>query len=140
MNIVVDTSVWSLVLRRRRDRVTGPWVDAFTTHVKAGDEIFITGVILQELLDGVRSTRDFDRLLAVMDPFPLLPTDRHTYVLAAQTSNTCRRKGVQAGSIDFLIAAACIQNGCPLLTADKDFGHIARHTELVVLPALSPGA
>ena len=136
MNIVVDTSVWSLVLRRRRDRVTGPWVDAFTAHVEARDEIFIKGVILQELLDGVRTTRDFERLLTVMDPFPLLPTDRHTYVLAAQTSNTCRRKGIQAGSIDFLIAAACIQNGCPLLTADKDFAHIARHTELVILPAL----
>ena len=139
MNIVVDTSVWSLVLRRRRPRAADPWVDAFRAHIEAGDEIFITGVILQELLDGVRTTGDFERLLALMDPFPLLPTDRHTYVLAAQTSNICRRKGVQAGSIDFLIAAACIQNGCPLLTADKDFARIARHTDLLILPPLGPG-
>lgn len=139
MNIVVDTSVWSLVLRRRRPRAADAFVDAFRAHVEAGDEIFITGVILQELLDGVRTTRDFDRLLAVLDPFPLVPVDRRTYVLAAQASNACRRKGVQAGSIDFLIAAACIQNGCPLLTADKDFVRIARHTDLLILPPLGPG-
>ena len=97
--------------------------------------MFLAGNILQELLDGLRSTKQFDRLLAILDPYPLLDLDRQTYVAAARLQSVCRSKGVNAGSIDFLIAAACCQHGFPLLTADKDFVRIAGHCDLVTVPA-----
>ena len=134
MNLVVDTSVWSLVLRRPRVDEDDPRVRAFRRHLELGDGIFLVGNILQELLDGLRSTKQFDRLLALLDPFPLLDLDRQTYVVAARIQSVCRSKGVNAGSIDFLIAAACCQHGFPLLTADKDFVRIAHHCNLVTLP------
>ena len=134
MNLVVDTSVWSLVLRRPRVDEADPFVCAFRAHIEAGDGIFLIGNILQELLDGVRAKKDFDRLLRLLEPFPLLPLEREAYVGAAELRQRCRSKGVQAGAIDCLIAAACMQHGFPLLTADRDFQYIAKHSELVVFP------
>ena len=133
MNLVVDTSVWSLVLRRPQVDEADPFVRAFRTHLEAGDGIFLVGNVLQELLDGVRAPKDFDRLLRVLDPFPLLPLEREAYVAAAELRQRCRAKGVQAGAVDCLIAAACMQHGFPLLTADRDFRHIAKHSDLVLL-------
>lgn len=97
--------------------------------------MFLIGNILQELLDGVRTLHDFERLLKILKPFPLLDLTRDTYIAASQLRNTCRLKGVQAGPIDFLIAAACIEHGFPLLTADRDFSYIANHSNLEVFPA-----
>jgi len=133
VNLVVDTSVWSLVLRRSRVDEDNPFVRAFRLHIQADDGIFLLGNILQELLDGLRSKKDFDRLLRLLDAFPLLSLERATYVAAAELRQLCRSRGVQLGPIDCLIAAACIQHGYPLLTADRDFLHIADHSELVVL-------
>ena len=135
MNLVVDTSVWSLVLRRPHVDEHDLHVRAFRRHVESGDGLFLIGNILQELLDGLRSPTQFDRLLVLLDPFPLLGIDRETYVAAARLRSFCRTKGVNAGPIDFLIAAACCQHGFPLLTADRDFVRIAAHCDLVTLPA-----
>lgn len=133
MNVLVDTSVWSLVLRRPQVDEQNPYVHAFRTHIDQEDGLFLTGNILQELLDGMKSQKDFQRLLNLLNPFPLIELHRETYVSAARLRNTCRSKGVQAGPIDFLIAAACIEQGLPLLTADQDFLHISRYSDLVVL-------
>lgn len=135
MNLVVDTSVWSVVLRRPQVNEDDPYVRAFRWHLESGDGLFLIGNILQELLDGLRSTKQFDRLLALLDPYPLLELDRETYAAAARLQSACRIKGVNAGPIDFLIAAACCQHGFPLLTADKDFSRIAKHCDLVTLLA-----
>lgn len=134
MNLVVDTSVWSLVLRRPHVNEDDPYVRAFRGHLESGDGLFLIGHILQELLDGLKSTKQFDRLLTLLEPYPLLDVDRQTYVAAARLRAVCRAKGVNAGPIDFLIAAACCQHGFPLLTADKDFLRIAGHCDLITLP------
>lgn len=109
------------------------FVRAFRRHVEAQDGILLIGDILQELLDGLRDRKDFDRLLRILEPFPLIPLDRDTYVAAAGIWQRCRSKGIRMGAIDCLVAAACILHGYPLLTADRDFLHLARHSELVVL-------
>ena len=133
VNIVVDTSVWSLVLRRRRIAESDSWVKTFRACVENGWYIFLIGSILQELLDGVRTTDDFNRLLKILTPFSLLPLERETFISAARIRNDCRRRGIQASGIDFLIAAACIKNSYTLLTADSDFLRIAKHTSLIVM-------
>lgn len=137
MNLVVDTSVWSLVLRRPRVNEAHPLVRTFRFHVESGDAIFLIGTILQELLDGVRSPEPCDRLLGLLEPFPLLDLYRETYVFAAKLRTRCRSKGLQSGPIDFLIAAACCGHGFPLLTADQDFSRIARHSDLTLLPSMN---
>ena len=134
MNLVVDTSVWSLVLRRDTVNERDPHVRAFRACVKAGHGLILLGPILQELLDGLRSARQFTSLLSVLEPIPMAPLDRNTFVLAARMRNECRDNGIQAGAVDFLIAAACVESGWPLLTADRDFQRIAARTKLVLVP------
>jgi predicted nucleic acid-binding protein len=136
VNLVVDTSVWSLILRRPKIEEDNPFVQAFCDHLTAEDGIFLIGNILQELLDGLRSPHQFQRLIHFLEPFPLLKLSRATYVEAARLRSHCRGKGIQGGPVDFLIAFACIEHGFPLLTADPDFLRIARHSESVVLPPL----
>lgn len=134
MNIIVDTSVWSLVLRRQRVDEQHGHVLTFRQCVEANWGLFLLGPILQELLDGMPSSQQFARLLKAMEPFELAPVGRQTYVLAAQMRNDCRKKGIQAGPTDFLIAAASVETGFPLLTADQDFQRISSCTELVLVP------
>jgi predicted nucleic acid-binding protein len=134
VNLVVDTSVWSLVLRRPRVDDSSIHVQAFRKHLESNNRLFLTGNILQELLDGLRSPKQFDQLVHLLEPFPLLELDRSTYIAAAKLRTMCRVKGVQASPVDFLIAAACTQHGYPLLTADQDFSRIAKHCDLMVLP------
>lgn len=133
MNLIVDTSVWSRVLRRRWVNELDLYVAAFRSYVKAGDGLHLVGPILQELLDGVKTEKDFGRLVELMRPFPLAPISRETFILASQLRNHCRKKGLQASPVDFFITAASIENGFPLLTADADFKGIAGHCELSLI-------
>ncbi|MDE0404641.1 MAG: PIN domain-containing protein [Nitrospira sp.] len=137
VNLVVDTSVWSLVLRRPQVQVDNPFVQAFRRHLTAEDGLFLIGNILQELLDGLRSGSQFQRLTKSMAPFPLLAHNRTTYIEAARLRRAFRAKGIPAGPVDCLIAAVCIEQGFPLLTADRDFLRISQDSELVVLPPLN---
>lgn len=133
MNIIVDTSVWSLVLRRKQVNELHPAVKRFRHCIESGDGVFLLGTILQELLDGV-TPKNFDRLIELLKPFPLVPLERKNYFLASTLRNTCRAKGIQATPVDFLITAASLETGYPLLTTDKDFSYIARHCDLTLLP------
>ncbi len=132
MNVIVDTSVWSLALRRTVPRDTAP-VRTLYRLLDQDGTVLLLGVILLELLQGFRSTRDFTGLQRHLASFPLLEPHREDYVEAARLRNHCATKGVQAGTIDSLIAAMCTQHGCHLLTTDQDFTRIARHSLLKLL-------
>ncbi|MBA2252737.1 MAG: PIN domain-containing protein [Nitrospirales bacterium] len=127
------------MLRRPRIEERDPYVQAFRAHISAEDGILLTGNILQELLDGLRNKKDFDRLQQILEPFPLVPLNRGIYVAAAEIRQRCRFHGIQAGPIDCLIAAACIDHGFPLLTSDRDFTYIAQHSDLVLPEDASGG-
>lgn len=129
MNLFVDTSVWSLALRRD----TPPDHAAVAILRKAllgADGIFITGIVLQELLQGFHGPKDQARIIERLQVLPLLHPSRDTHVEAARLRNTCRRRGVQLGTVDALIAQLCIEHDLALLTADNDFVHAARFVPL----------
>jgi predicted nucleic acid-binding protein len=132
MSVLVDTSVWSLALRPQ-----APPNDAQTSKLRSlleqGQPIVLPGVALQEILQGIRDVPMFEKVKDYMDSFPLLELHREDFVSAAELMSLCRSKGVQASTIDFQIAAACIQHDLPLLTADKDFTNIARYCPLQLL-------
>ncbi|MFY9268747.1 MAG: PIN domain-containing protein [Candidatus Manganitrophaceae bacterium] len=132
MNVVVDTSVWSLALRRRSQESPSS-VEKLTRLIQDGESIFLLGIILQELLQGLRAQKDFNRLREYLAAFPLVEPKREDYIEAARLRNRCAAKGVQAGTIDFLIAAICLRYQCLLLTTDNDFIAIARCAPLKLL-------
>ncbi|MBI1820155.1 MAG: PIN domain-containing protein [Nitrospirae bacterium] len=132
MNVIVDTSVWSLALRRKSSQTTPP-VEKLTDLIQNEENIFLLGVVLQELLQGIKFSKDFARLLEQLFPFPLIEPHRKDYIEAARLRNHCSSKGVQAGTIDFLIASICIRYDCYLLTTDHDFNSIAGCSTLKLL-------
>lgn len=129
MTLLVDTSVWSLALRRDRPAVS-PAVAALTRALLDGETIVTTGIVLQELLQGFAGARDQAQIIEHFQALPLLNPDRDTHIAAAQLRNTCRRHGVQLGTVDALLAQLCIEHELRLLTTDKDFVHAARHIPL----------
>ena len=132
MNVLVDTSVWSLALRRKNER-RPPEAIRLEQLILQGESIFLIGVILQEILQGIRSKEDFQRLSKILSSFPLIPLKRDDYILAATIGNKCREKGVQASTMDFLIAATAVSYDCYLFTSDKDFLNISKHITLKLL-------
>jgi len=132
MNYIVDTSVWSLALRRH-SQVRSLEVRKLRTLLEEGERIFMVGVILQEILQGIKIKSQFIQIQDAMAFIPILSEKREDYFYAAELYNICRAKGIVAGTIDFLIASIAIRNECSLLTADRDFHHIAKHTKLKLL-------
>lgn len=129
MRILVDTSVWSLALRRSSGVVNEEAI-ALKTIIEQGEEIYLLGIILQEVLQGIRNPKDFLVLREYFKAFPLIDLAREDYVRAAELKNQLIRRGRQASTIDVLIASTAISHHCHLFTADKHFTHIAEHSEL----------
>lgn len=133
MSLFVDTSVWSLALRRDSP-MDHPSTAVLRNALLEGETVVITGIVLQELLQGFHGPKDRERLVEHMQALPLLEPTRDTYIQAATLRNACRHQGVQLGTIDALIAQLCLEHDLCLLTTDKGFVHAARIVPLRLMP------
>lgn len=131
MTLLVDTSVWSLALRRDR-AADEPHVGALQAGLRGGESIVTTGLILQELLQGFSGARAASAIIERFSALPLLIPNRHDHIDAAALRNRCRRSGVQLGTIDALLAQLCIRHELTILTTDNDFVLAAEHCKLEV--------
>ncbi len=129
--ILVDTCVWSKVLRRPREgEESSAEAQVLRRLIEADEEIGLPGIVLQEILSGLRDQAQFERLLIYLDSFPLILASRRTHIEAARIANACRRKGITTSTVDCLIAASAIEHDARLLTTDQDFTAMARHIDL----------
>jgi predicted nucleic acid-binding protein len=123
--ILVDTSIWIELLAAR-------------IVVKEPDLLLrfrTTGVILQEVLQGLRPGRKSEEFKDSFLAIPLLcdPLTWDLYAQAAEIFREGRRRGYTIrSSADCLIAAVAIETGIPIWEKDRDFKHIARFTPLRV--------
>lgn len=131
MSLLVDTSVWSLALRRDRPSDL-PEIRALGKALESGELVVTTGLILQEILQGFSGPKARERILDRFHSLPFLSPTRTDHVEAANLRNQCRQKGIQVGTIDALLAALCLRHGLSLLTTDGDFRRIADVTPLTV--------
>lgn len=123
--IVVDTSVWSRAFRRRPSAPPDPVAGLLSRLIEAHERVVVPGIVLQELLSGVRDPSQGTRLAAAMAPFDVILATHEDHVLAASISNTCRARGVAVTTPDALIAASAARRQALLLTADHDFVRMA---------------
>jgi len=137
VRILVDTSVWSLALRRSSGVVNEEAI-VLKTIIEQGEDIYLLGIILQEVLQGIGNSKDFLALKEYFKAFPLIDLAREDYVRAAELKNRLTGKGKQASTIDVLIASAAISHHCHLFTADKHFTQIAEHSELKLFASRQP--
>lgn len=131
MAILVDTSVWSLAYRRDSPP-DSPHVRMLHRSLVGGDHVVTTGVVLLELLRDFVPERARRTILNDVGGLAFVEPLVSDYAAAADLGNTCRRKGVQLGTIDALIAQLCIRDDLLLLTTDTDFQHAATHIPLRV--------
>ena len=124
--IVVDSTVWADWFNGRAT----PEVDRLAEALEEED-VGVTPVILAEVLQGFRRDRDFERARALLTRLPFLTLDIEGHVAAARLFRLLRRKGTTiGGTADCLIAHTCIAAGVELLSTDRDFIAIARHSPL----------
>jgi len=123
VRVLVDTCVWSEVLRKKAGR---PEVVEELRSLIQDDCVVLLGVVRQEVLSGIWEKRVFNRIERQMDPFPDLSLEKADYVSAAHCANQCRIKGIQGSAIDFLITAAAIRHETPIFTVDMDFSHFQK--------------
>jgi hypothetical protein len=129
LRFFVDTSVWSLVFRRDRPSSL-PEVAVLHQALAEGGRTVTTGLVLQELLQGLSGARDKLEIIDRFRSFATITPQREDHIEAAELRNHCRRSGIQIGTVDALIAQLCIANDLTLLANDADFRRIAKHSAL----------
>ena len=124
MNIVVDTSVWSLALRRQRSSTAAQALE-LAELVREGRAALL-GPVRQELLSGVSIAKQYETLREHLRAFPDVALESEDYEEAAAFFTRRRAKGVQGSNTDFLICAAAARRQFAILTTDSDFTHFAK--------------
>jgi predicted nucleic acid-binding protein len=128
VNVLVDTSIWSLALRRRAQDLNPAEraaVAELSNLIKEG-RARIIGLIRQELLSGIKTSGQFEKLRAVLRSFPGEPVATADYEAAAKAGNDCRGRGVAVPVSDILICAIAITRDWPVFAADPNFKSYAR--------------
>lgn len=130
MNILVDTSVWSLAFRKKTLTDEETKIVSELKELIYEKRIIIMGPIRQELLSGIKNRNVFDQLSNKIRSFEdeILVTE--DYENAAEINNLCRSNGIQGSHIDFLIAATAINRSIAIFTTDKDFQNYSTIVEL----------
>ena len=119
MTVLVDTSVWSLALRR--EVPSSSKETAELAELVRDGQVVIIGAIRQELLSGLRSEAQFKNLRQRLRAFPDIPLGEADHEEAAACFNMCRGRGIQGSNTDFLICAVAKLRGLAIFTMDKDF-------------------
>lgn len=129
MSLFADTSVWSLTFRRDRPQ-SEPQVRALIEAFSGREAIVVTGLVLQELLQGFAGPKARGQIIERFAALPTLVPEIQDHIEAAELRNHCRRSGVQVETVDALLAQLCIRHDLTMLATDKDFTHIAKHSAL----------
>jgi predicted nucleic acid-binding protein len=135
LNVFVDTSVWSLALRRDQASLR-PEIGALTHALQTGT-VFTTGLVLQELLQGFPKAPSKARIITSFAALPMLVPDRDDHIQAAEVRDRCRKAGIQIGTIDALLAHLCVRHDLTMLTTDHDFERVAELTQMALWKRVS---
>lgn len=127
MKILVDTCIWSQVLRHKSPDSD---LSKKLQELILNSRVAIIGPIRQELLSGIAQSKQFNELKETLSFFEDLPLNTEHYEKAAEFCNICRRKGVQGSTIDFLICAAAVMENLVIFTVDKDFENYKKYLPL----------
>jgi predicted nucleic acid-binding protein len=128
VSLLVDTSVWSLAFRRDAED-TSQAVDVLRRALDGAEQVFTTGLVLQELLQGFAGPKARGQLIERFAALAFLQPDREDHINAAEVRNTCRKNGVQIGTIDALLIQLCLRHDLVLLSKDNDFRSASRHVK-----------
>jgi len=125
--VLVDTTVWIDFFGNRPK----PHVEALQELIEDDGNLCVCGVILAEVLQGIRSDADYRKTRDFFEPLIFLPMRKVTFVRAADLYRSLRKKGITIRKpIDCMIASVAIEHDLLLLHNDRDFDQIAKHSKL----------
>jgi hypothetical protein len=130
MNVLVDTSVWSLALRRAK-RVDETTPRELGELIREG-RVAMLGPVRQELLSGIKVKAQFELLRDRLRAFPDLELETADHEEAAAAFNKCRERGIQGSNTDFLICAVAQRRDFAIYTTDGDFIQYAKVLKLAL--------
>jgi predicted nucleic acid-binding protein len=128
VNVLVDTSVWSLAFRRAK-RVDDEAPRELAELISEG-RVVLLGPVRQELLSGMKAKVQFELLRNHLRAFPDLELESADYEEAAAAFNRCRERGIQGSNTDFLICATAMRRKLAIYTTDRDFRQYAKVLKL----------
>ena len=125
--VLVDTTVWIDFFADRNE----PHVATFQELIENEEDLSLCGVILAEVLQGIRSDTDFTKTKEYLNDLIFLPMRQTTFLRAAEIYRSLRKKGITIRKpVDCMIASVAIDYNIYLLHNDRDFDHIAKHLKL----------
>ena len=128
MNVLIDTSVFFLALRRKNESLSTSeklLVAELSELMQEGLARTI-GLIRQELLSGIKTTEQYEKLRMHLRSFPDEVVDTSDYEEAAKAGNRCRAKRVAVSIVDILLCAIPIKRQWAIFTTDPDFSSYAK--------------
>ena len=128
MNVLVDTSVWSLALRRKASDLNKEETAIVRelTHLIREGRARIIGLIRQELLSGIKNPSQYEKLRITLRTFPDESLETSDYEAAADAGNKCRGRGVAATLPDMLICAVAHARDWSVFSTDPNFQKYAK--------------
>jgi len=122
--ILVDTSVWIDFFRGTKSK------HRVVLHrlIEEEEDICIADIILMEILQGIKSDKDFRQVKDYLLFFPIYALkNTDSYIEAAQIYRLCRERGLTIRRpLDCIIARIALENDLVLFHKDRDFETIAK--------------
>ena len=130
MIVLVDTTVWIDFFAAR----SLPHVAKLVKLIEDREDISICGIILAEVLQGIRKDSEFRKTRDLFKTLVFIPMPYSVFLRSSEIYRKLRKKGITIRQpLDCMIAATAIENDLPLLHNDKDFLPIAKYCGLKVL-------
>ena len=117
--VLADTSIWLEYFNRPKSEYAERLAEFLEIEV-----VYITGIILAELLQGAKTHAEFNLLRNNLKVLPLLKETDKTWEKVGKLSFDLQRKGIVTPLSDCLIAVLAQENNCQMFTLDNHFTYL----------------
>ena len=117
--VLADTSIWVEYFNRPKSEYARRLAEFLEIEV-----VYITGIILAELLQGAKTHAEFNLLKNNLKVLPLLKETDKTWEKVGKLSFDLQRKGIVIPLSDCLIAVLAQENNCQVFTLDNHFTYV----------------
>ena len=117
--VIADTSVWVEYFKGGQETVR-----VALRYLVRAEQAILVGMVLAELIQGCRSSKEADIILSKLTGLRFLETSFSSWKRAGELSFLLRRKGITLPLSDLIIAALAIEHQCEVYTLDPHFEQI----------------
>lgn len=121
---LVDTNVWIHIFRQSAQQETKT-IQEFFRLLSPEAKIVTTGIVLTEIICGLRNTKKDKAIREIIERYDFLPSTKDIYILAGDLGREMERKGLKIPVADYVIAATAITYGATLISGDPHFKRFA---------------